>query len=129
MEKLHSKHTKMRESKSSLKTCTGRSSAAWHLLTRPDTGRKHTDDSAPNSPSSSHHGLTDRASSHLLKLLLDVAVRLQFDLPPRVGPVHQEQPLLGVHLFNKDGCFFVVPHLEMKPHTHTRRCTHTHTYD
>lgn len=51
---------------------------------------------------------------NLFKLLLDVGVRLQFELPARVRPVHQEQPLLGVHLFDQDGRFLVVSHLKMK---------------
>lgn len=56
---------------------------------------------------------------HLLKLLLDVCVRLQLELPARVGPVDQEQPLLAVHLFDQDGCLLVVPHLgEKQTHKH-----------
>ena len=51
---------------------------------------------------------------YLLKLLLDVSVCLQFELPARVGPVDEEQPLLGVHLFDQNGRFLVVPHLEKK---------------
>lgn len=50
----------------------------------------------------------------LFKLLLDVCVGLQFELSAGVRPVHQEEPLLGVHLLDQNGCFLVVPHLEMK---------------
>lgn len=51
---------------------------------------------------------------NLFKLLLDVSVGLQFELPASVGPVHQEQPLLGVHLFDQNGRFLVVPQLKRK---------------
>lgn len=45
---------------------------------------------------------------NLFKLLFDVCIRLQLELPARVGPVHQKEPLLGVHLLHQDGRFFVV---------------------
>lgn len=51
---------------------------------------------------------------NLFKLLLDVCVCLQLELSAGVRPVHQEEPLLGVHLLDQNGCFLVVPHLKMK---------------
>lgn len=51
---------------------------------------------------------------HLFKPLFDVCVCLQLELPASVGPVDEEKPLLGVHLFDQDGCFLVVPHLKKK---------------
>ena len=57
-------------------------------------------------------GLNQRRTCDLFKLLLDVGVRLQFDLSAGVRPVHQEQPLLSVHLFDKYGRFLVVSHLK-----------------
>lgn len=48
---------------------------------------------------------------NLFKLLLDVCISLQLELPARVGPVHQKEPLLGVHLLDQYGRFFVVPRL------------------
>lgn len=53
---------------------------------------------------------------HLFKPLFDVRVCLQLDLSAGVGPVHEEKPLLGVHLFDQYGCFLVVPHLKNKMH-------------
>lgn len=53
-------------------------------------------------------------SRNLFKLLLDVCVRLEFELSAGVRPVHQEEPLLGVHLFDQYGCFLIVPRLQMK---------------
>lgn len=50
----------------------------------------------------------------LFELLLDVCVCLQFELSAGVRPVHQEEPLLCVHLLDQNGCFLVVPHLKMK---------------
>lgn len=52
--------------------------------------------------------------SHLFKPLLDVCVCLQFELSACVGPVHEEKPLLGVHLFHQDGRFLIVPHLRKR---------------
>lgn len=108
----------MHESKSLLMTCAGQSSTAWRLLIRPNGERKNTCDS--------HHvkysrvllaaGLNERTQNNLFKLLLDVSVRLQFELSARVRPVNQEQPLLGVHLFDEDRCFLVVPHLDTNKH-------------
>lgn len=129
---IWSPHTNMRVSRFFLKTCTGQSSAAWHLLTRPNTGRAKHIWFTKNILSSSCHSLNERVSSNLFKFLLEVCVRLQFDLPAGVGPVHQEQPLLSVHLFDKDGRFFVVPHLKIN-HRYVRHmsllCIHTHMYE
>ena len=51
---------------------------------------------------------------HLFKLFLDVCICLQFELSASVRPIHEEEPLLGVHLLDQYGCFLVVPHLKMK---------------
>lgn len=58
--------------------------------------------------------LLKRMLRNLFKLLLDVCVRLQFELSACIWPVHQEESLLGVHLLYQYGCFLVVPHLQMK---------------
>lgn len=63
----------------------------------------------------SKHFLWKRSFHHLFKPLFDVRVCLQLELSARVGPVHEEEPLLGVHLFDQYGCFLVVPHLKKAP--------------
>lgn len=98
----------MHENKSVLMICTGQSSAAWHLLTGPNSVK------SKGQVVLSKHFLWKRLFHHLFKPLFNVRVRLQLELSARVGPVHEEEPLLGVHLFDQYGCFLVVPHLEKK---------------
>lgn len=48
---------------------------------------------------------------YLFELLLDVRICLQLELSACVWSVHQKEPLLGVHLLDQYGSFFVVPRL------------------
>lgn len=91
-----------------LMICTGLSSAAWHLLTGPNSIRSK----KYRSGGTVHSTFYGCLFYHLFKPLLDVCVCLQFELSAGVGPVHEEKPLLGVHLFHQDGCFLIVPHLK-----------------
>lgn len=91
-----------------LMSCTGLSSVAWHLLTGPNSIK-----SKKYRSGSTVHSIFYRCLFyHLFKPLFDVCVCLQFELSASVGPVHEEKPLLGVHLFHQDGCFLIVPHLK-----------------
>lgn len=100
----------MHENKSVPRICTGPSSAAWHLLTGPNgvRGKEFRSGSAFTAL------FMKLLVHHLFKPLFDVRVRLQLELSAGVGPVHEEKPLLGVHLFDQYGGFLVVPHLEKK---------------
>lgn len=102
--------TNTHENRSVPRICTGPSSAAWHLLTGPN-GVKSKDFWSGGAFTALWMKLLVR---HLFKPLFDVCVCLQLELPASVGPVDQEKPLLGVHLFDQDGCFLVVPHLKKK---------------
>lgn len=110
---LMNKRTRRRANKSWPMRCAARSSVAWRLPTRPDN-EQH--EKSKNEKTGRHCAQKVLASKelrgNLLKLLLDVGVRLQLELPARVGPVDQEEPLLCVQLLHQDGRLLVVPRLE-----------------
>lgn len=101
----------MHESRFVLTTCTDQSNAAWHLLIRPTKVKKKYHDCSRKCLTAI---LIKPAICYLFKLLLDVCVCLQLELSARVWSVYQKEPLLGVHLLDQYGSFFVVPCLKNK---------------